>query len=550
MFVCPVAARALSVADGKPIGVPVKRALLLVVLAACGSDAAQTSSDAGPAGTAPNISDDAGAASGDAAIADGSTTPADAAPIPSGPSPSSLPVSFTRPDVGTPLTQAELDAATDDLIALLKGTRYFDVVDERVHGWPESDPAKGYWYGTWWSGVSVIKSGGHVTYQHSHDGADNNGLRTAPLLEGACFAQLMWGKSLTASLVQRMARGYSSWELAMQRSTGDTAKPMLARAHYPANVTSSDGGRTILIDYAADRPGVDGTSEYVHLPTNPTFGDIWIKNNRSKDDMGHVFRSIAQVQDCAPRLSPAAKADLAQMKDLYATWSRQVEADSWGIATLDKSAQVTMAPVTQTLAHYTLTGNIECPGVLMMRLLGDGNPGSFDCGNGISALEQLSSGSLSNGVKQILRTHHEAAVNIAFLTGQNAPGLALLQGLASRVEADLALVTQPSPPAGMNPSDVAALLVHSANAGVPLTSNEVRWLQARLHTARVAYLAAPATTYNVFDAATPDGTYPYEPGGDGFAFNDIGVLLGACTAPYRNPATRPLLDCTRLLAAF
>jgi hypothetical protein len=281
-----------------------------------------------------------------------------------------LPVAFTRPDVGTPLTPAELDAATDDLIALLKGTRYFDVVDERVHGWPESDPAMGYWFGSWWSGVSVIKASGQVTYRHSPDGADNNGLRTAPLLEGACFAQLMWGKSLTAKLVQRMVRGYSSSQLAMRRSAGDTAKPMLARAHYPANVTSNDGSRSIIIDYAADRPGVDGTSEYVHLPTNPTFGDIWIKNNRSKDDMGHIFRSR---------------------------------------------------------------------------------------------------------VKQILRTHHEAAVNISFLSGQNAAGLALIQGLASRVESDLALITQASPPAGMNPSDVAALFVHSANAGVPLTSAEVRW---------------------------------------------------------------------------
>jgi len=122
-------------------------------------------------------------------------------------------VTFARADVGTPLTPAELAAATDQLIALLQDTRYFDVVDERVHGWPQS--AGGFWYGTWWSGITVTKQAGKVTYLHAAGGADNNGLRTAPYLEGACYAHLMWGSPLTANLVRRMARGYSSWALSM-----------------------------------------------------------------------------------------------------------------------------------------------------------------------------------------------------------------------------------------------------------------------------------------------------------------------------------------------
>lgn len=91
----------------------------------------------------------------------------------------------------------------------------------------------------------------------------------------------------------------------------------------------------------------------------------------------------------------------------------------------------------------------------------------------------------------------------------------------------------------------------SSSRGVPLTSAEVRWVHQRLHAAYLAYRApAMAATYRVFDPSTPDGTYPYEPGGAGMSFADIGVMLGACASPWRNPAGRPLLDCAKVLAAL
>jgi len=501
-----------------------------------------TASSGGPGGSsggAPSATDGGIGADG-----------GDGGAITKGPPPSSLPVTFTRPDVGTPLTPAELDAATDQLVALLVDTRYFDVIDERVHGWPQTQP--GYWYGTWWSGVTVTKQAGAVTYQHGAGGADNNGLRTAPYLEGACYAHLLWGKPLTAQLVRKMARGYSSWALAMKRNATDTAPTLLARAQYPASVTSTEGGRSLFIDYSLDRPGIDnGATEYVHLATNPTFGDVWIKNKRSKDDMGQVFRSLAQIQACAPRLDGAGQADLAQAMSLYASWSRQVESEGWSIATLDKNANVYTPPVSETLAHYTLVDNVECPGALMMRLLGDGNPGTVSCGSGISNTETLLGSQMKNGVKQILRTHHEAAVNMALLTNQTTPALALLQGLAARVDSDFAAASSASPPANVNPDDIVSLLLHAANTGVPLTSNEVRWLHGRLDAASASYRAAGnAATYRVFDAATPDGVYPFDPSGSGMSFSDIGLVLGSCASPFRNTTGRPIVDCQRLLNAL
>ncbi len=469
--------------------------------------------------------------------------------VASGPPPSSLPVSYTRPDVGTPLTPAELAAATDQLVALIKDTHYFDTVESRVHGLPESDPAHGYFFGTWWSGVSVEKKAGAVTYHHAADGADNNPMRSAPYLEGSCYAHLMWGTAQTAHLVRTLTRGYTSASLGMQRKANDEA--ILARSVFPPSILSTDNGRSVMLDYSLDRPGTDGNSLFVHLPANPTFGDIYVQNNRSKDDQGQVFRSIIQAGACTPRVAPASQAEFAQMKTLYAAYSKQVETDNWAIATIDQGLNVTIAPATDTKSHYTLIGNVECPGALMMRLAADGNPGTLDCGNGISSTESLTRSSLKGDALQILRTHHEAAVNWALATGQKTVALSLLSGFASRVETDLVDAQKPSPPANVNPDDIVTEVLHAANTGVPLTSQEVRFVLAHLATAYASYRTpAMAPTYAVFDAATPDGMYSYDVGAAGMFYSDIGLIIGSCASPYRNPTGRPIVDCARLLSAL
>jgi hypothetical protein len=287
----------------------------------------------------------------------------------------------------------------------------------------------------------------------------------------------------------------------------------------------------------------------VHIPTNPTFGDIYVKNRRSKDDIGFMLRSIAQIKACAPRLDATAQADLAQMDALYSSWAKRVDEKGFVIETLDKDGNL-FAP-NEMLAVYTLTGNVECLGALAIRLEGQGSPGDLDCKNGLPNSEALAWLLLKNDARQIGRTNHAAALALAYEKGQNGPALELLKGLASRVEIDMAAAESGSPPASFVVQDVASELAFAADVGLPLTSREVRWLHTRLHDAYVG-MRDPAVlpTYHVFDAATPDGAYAYDPPDTGLFFRDLGMLLGSCASPYRNPDGRPILDCARLLAAF
>jgi hypothetical protein len=477
------------------------------------------------------------------AIVDQAVSDATVAPdAPSGPPPSKLPFSYTRPDVGQPVTAAELTAITSKYLKLLDDLRYFDFLEERVHGWPQTDPAGKFWYGTWWSGVSVIKQGSQVTYLHASDGADNNGLRTAQLMEGACYAHLLWGQPTTGLVAHRIVRGFSSWVMAFEYPGGPT-KTLLSRAAYPVSVVSTEGGRNLYVDYSQNRPGLDNSATvYVHIPQNTHWGDLWVKNKRSKDDLGHMFRAMAQVEACTGRVSTDADQSLTQMRQLYAAWSKAVEADGWKIATLDKNLALYI-PL-ETLARFIPIGNSECCGLLMLRLMGQGNPGTLSCGNGISLEEVLGGELIKSGNKQMLRTYHEAAANHALLTGHNTVALDLLKGLATRIESNLTAVEAGNPPSNLNLIDLPPLMMHAANAGVPLTSREVRWLHKRIEEADTHYRSpGMQPTFDVFDPSTPDGTYPYEPWSAGIHITELGLALGSCASQYRNPAARPLLDC-------
>ncbi|RLB47104.1 MAG: hypothetical protein DRJ42_26190 [Deltaproteobacteria bacterium] len=458
-----------------------------------------------------------------------------------------LPFDYQRTDQGAPVSPAELQAVTDRYLEVLSGTRYFDVVAERVHGWPESDPEGRYWYGSWWSGITVRKSGGRVTYHHSADGADNNGLRTAPLLEGACYASSLWGDAGDVHLTRTLMRGFISWSLAMRRHGADPEEFLLSRAAYPESVV--DTALDLTIDYSLNRPGEDGSaSEYVYIPTNPTWPNLWVKNKRSKDDMGHMLRAIAQLDSCAGSFGDAAaEAELIEMRRLYQGWSRRVEDDRWGIATLTQDHEVTIPG--ETLAHFVDVSNIECTGILAVRLMGRQNAGGRDCGDGIGPVEE-GLDEIRGSNMQILRTFHEAAANLALLMNDGPLARQLLEGLATRLDVIMDRYEAGDPPPNANVGDFAALLIHSANAGVPLTSREVRWLHARIDEAHATYLAPAAMAqYRIFDASTPDGEYLYEPSQPNIDFKDLGALLGSCASQYQNPNGRPLLDCDRVRAA-
>lgn len=456
-----------------------------------------------------------------------------------------LPFTYDRPDVGTPIDDAERTRITDLYLELLERTAWLDLVEERAHGWPESDPDGGYWYATWWSGAGITKRSGAISYVHVAVGADNNGLRTPQILEGACYAYRLYGNPQDQHLVRRLMRGLSSWHLAMRRSADDPERGLLSRAAYPRSVVDTD--RAISIVYDAARPGTDAApSSYIHVPNNPYWPDLWVKNTRSKDDMGHLMRAVALMDACDGHFTePGAQDDLTEMRRLFQEWGQRVESDDLHIATYD--ADLNLFFPSGSLATYFTAAGIECQAEISLHLLSRNDPFGASCRNeGLGTIGDPAPG-VTNSSMQIVRTHHESAVGLALVTGNDTLARELEGGLALRIEGILDAFERGEMPDNAHPSDVVQLIVESALLGVPLTSREVSWLHARIEEAHDGYDTS-GPEWHVTDASVADGDYALEPGGPGIDFKDLGLLLGTCVAPYVNPSGRPVLDCDRVRA--
>ena len=352
--------------------------------------------------------------------------------------------------------------------------------------------------------MTVEKRGGRIRYVHAPDGADNNGLRTPQILEGACYAWRLWEDPRDRQLVRRLTRGLSSWHLAMRRSDADPERGLLSRAAYPISIEDTERG--IEIDYDASRPGEPGPpSYYVHLADNPSWGDLYVKNVRSKDDMGHLLRVVALIDTCVGTLEDAdAEADIVEMRRLYQEWGQRVERDGMRIASLNEAGEVFFPE--GDLATYFRAADIECAASYAIPLLSRFDTLGYSCRNpGLGPVADPAGG-VPSGALQILRTHHEGAAGLALASGQDETARALLEGLASRLDGIMDAYDAGPPPDNARPGDVVQLVLESAALGVPLTSREVRFLHAQLAQAAAGYdTTAPA--WHVRDVSVPDGTY-------------------------------------------
>jgi hypothetical protein len=240
---------------------------------------------------------------------------------------------------------------------------------------------------------------------------------------------------------------------------------------------------------------------------------------------------------------PGGQEDLVELRRLYQEWAQRVERDDFHIATLNAALDV-VVPTGQLATYFVPAA--ECHAQIAIRLLSRNDPFGARCATPTGASPDPTTG-ISNSSMQIVRSHHEAAAALALVTGQDATARTMLEGLAARLEMLMDVYDAGMPPANANPSDIVQLMVEAANLGVPLTSREVRWLHAQIEIAFAGYDTS-GPEWHTFEPGAPDGDYVLEPNGPGIDIKDLGLLLGACVAPYRNPAGRPFLDCARVAA--
>ena len=467
--------------------------------------------------------------------------------------PGALPFSFERPAAGTPLTDDEITTFTREVTGFWKDVAYFRWVRMHSHGMDPSFDGGVPDYALWWQDTQAIKEGDTVVFRHT-GGADNLALRTAKVLNNTLAGYLMTGDEDMRYLSEQYCKGFAALSLGLEWGQEDpVVKYLQARAIFTLDHSyETVGGRKVSVDYGPVKNESYGwNAATIPNPENPHWGDIWVRNQRSKDDVPHMFRSVPMLLRAAEEAPDESVRDAARLALEYLVgFARDIVDSGYQIRTKFQDG-VAVVPTMENgaikdLASFVLYDFVdpraECNAKLSSALVGYGATLDNDCGGGSGGLYETiaSDGHYFNYA--IIRFFHIAAVANALMVGADEPARALLEGLAARADAILHDESLPNRDAGSWWSDTAAFLLAAAAAGLPLTDEEAQlvreqYLLSVAHYRDFAY-------WDPWDASVPEGPFDYKPErGVAVRPTELAYLLEYCYSPFRNPAGARLVDC-------
>lgn len=459
-----------------------------------------------------------------------------------------------RPEAGVPLTATEIHDFTKRITGFWKSTHYFRWVRFTSHGLDASNPQGQFHYALWWQDTAAEKAGDTVTFTH-FGRADNLTLRTCKVLSNAISGYLMTGDEDMRWIVEEYSRGLVALGKAMEFGVADPVPYLQARAVFNHDHSyETVGGRKVAIDYGPVRHDEEAwNASIIHNPDNPTWGDIWLVNQRSKDDVGHMFRVVPALKRAVAEAKDQSVRDAAQMAlDYMEGFAADIVANGYQIRTkyADGKAVVPTKPedgLVKDLASFVLyeiaDPNAECNAKLGASLIGGAGMNGLDCEQGSGNLYELiaTQGHFFNYA--IIGFFHLAALTNAIGAGEEQAARGLMEGLATRADA---MMHDPEQPHRDDPSwdaDAAAFLLASGAAGLPLTHEEARLVRDQ-YTASVTHFEG-WPYWDPWAASVSDGPIPFQPErGTAVRPEEMAYLMEYCDSPLRSADGAPLVDCS------
>ncbi|RJO74531.1 MAG: hypothetical protein C4523_00345 [Myxococcales bacterium] len=496
-------------------------------------------------GDATDGDDDEAAIDGDAEAEEEAGPPER---LPDAPLKEHLPFDLTRPDEGAPLTDEEITAFTKKITGFWKQIDYFRWVLWTSHGVDASTGLPDWM--VWWTGVKAIKSGDLVTfYHHPNGGPDNIMIPTSKVLAQAAAGYLLTDDPLMGQVTEQYSKGWSATFLGMVFDENDTVDTLPARAIIPNNHEFTFDGRRKAIDYTEWRhETTDWNTNTIHYPNNPYWGDIWLKNMRSKDDVCHLFRTAPWLRFVAEWGQDETVKEAAGDAYMFMrNFAKDVVDSGYTIRTKDADGNV-YTP-TEDLASFVafdiLVADAECYAKLTSALLGYGQPLGIDCGQlSDNAYEKVAVATHYYNMA-IIRNFHMSAIAAALMMDENDVAKNALAGLIDRTDRYMSMADEDLPVSREEwDGDMAVYLVQSASLGMPLTSNEARLIQQ--YHAQAADVLGAWPYWDLWDAGVPDGEYDYR-ANDQVEIEEIAFLLEYCVSPYTNETGAKFVDCEVVL---
>ena len=445
---------------------------------------------------------------------------------------------------------------TRKITGFWKDSQYFRWVRLHSHGLDPSNPMGQFDYALWWQDTQASKAGGAITFTHTGR-ADNLTLRTCKVLNNTIAGYLAFGDEDLGWLTRQYSRGLAALSKAMDFGPDDPAPYLQARALFTHDhAYETVGGRQVAVEYGPIKKEEESwNAKIIHNPTNPTWGDIWFVNQRSKDDLPHMFRSVPMLLRAAAEAPDAETREAAELGLEYLRgFARDVVDQGYQIRTKFEDGEAVVPTkdngTVKDLASFVLfeglIPNAECIAKLGAALVAYDEPLDNECGLGLTYdYEDIATGRHYFNYA-IVRYFHIAAAANALVRGHLETSRELLVGLGLRADRILHDAEMPHFDNDIWWSDAAAFLLASAASGLPLTHEEARLVHEQYLLTAAHY--APFEYWDPWDSAVPDGPFDYKPHrGVAVRPTEIGYLLEYCASDWRHPDSAPLVDCDVVL---
>ncbi|HNU67538.1 MAG TPA: hypothetical protein PLB35_02725 [Myxococcota bacterium] len=489
--------------------------------------------------------------------------------------PQSPDFALQRKDGGTFPTPEEVDGFTETYSSFLKRTDFIGWIDRHAQGLAPDNPWGMSDYKIWWAQAFMTRSGDLVTL--AFRGPPDNTTQSVGRVLGATAGLYMQSEDETArNLSMGLVRGLSATFDGMIWGDEDPvidtimARTIFNRSHE----TMLRGNRRLFVDYEGVRfEEVELRHDTIHNRDNPTWGDIFVRNKRSKDDFPFLYRNMAMLVELAFRTDdPEVRRDIVRLVGQVRGMTADIVEHDYCIRTkgFDSKPYIplmqdgTVEDFATYRAYESFVPLGECTGKLSTAYLASGEALGNVCENADTAFygdgylyEELAIAAHFCAT-DLIWNYHVAALAMALLFDDIETARKLVEGLAARIDG-LWIDERAADYPEWWP-EVAQLLVLSAAYGMPLTGDEARLIQSVWRDSAVFY--QDSVCWDPWDPSVPDGTVcevmpsRYETDDQGQttrAHTRIEEFLSPfeyCASPYRATTGAMFVNCERLVAAM
>ncbi len=482
--------------------------------------------------------------------------------------PSSLAFHIEREPDGEPLSEDEIKETTKIITGFWKDTAYFDWIAQTSHGMA-ADNQWGYPdYKYWWQNTVAVKEGDLVTFKHT-GGADNILLRTVRPLMYSLAGYKETGDARLRRICIDYLRGIRAMYTGMIWGDEDpVVDTVMARGIFNHNHEYVlEGDRRAAVDYEpVCFEDLARRHDTLHNPDNPTWGDIWVRTKRSKDDVPFLYRLVPLmmriIEDGKDATDEEFVNEVEETMGYIQRFTKDIVDHGYMIRTKDAEGNAYIPLYNDYPDDYAsyvnyekLWPNAECAAKLSSALVAYKETLDNECGDGYGGGYEEMTIASHYWSTIIINYFHISAVASALIEGRNDIAEELVQGLADRAVKTMQDEEGRSNTAEWN-SDLAVFLLVSASYGLPLTATEARMVSSEFKRTLEHY--SKFELWDLWDESVPDGEYEYIPDREMEGEAEFGqtkvirptelaAVIEYCESPFKDPTTEPFIDCSVVL---